>query len=91
MAEDIWIAMKNRKVYGSFTDKEINFFCPGDDEPNEASSIHSDENSSPNAESIFGDSVAILNLPALSEIPDDKQINAWKMNYHEAAIYLQVS
>lgn len=88
MAEDIWITMENRKVYGSFTNRCIDE--PGD-EPNEASSIHSDENSSPNEGSIFGDSVAILNLPAVSDIPDDKQINVWKMNYHEAAIYLQAS
>lgn len=91
MAGDIWIAMKNRTTYGSFSEKIPDLFHPGDDEPNEASSIHSDDNSSPNAGSIFGDSVAVLNLPTLSEIPDDKQVNAWKMNYHEAAIYLQVS
>ena len=79
-----------KRGYGSFTEKS-NFFDSGEDEPNETSSIHSDANSSPNTGSQFEDSVTILNLPAPSEIPDDKQVNAWRMNYHEAAIYLQVS
>ena len=58
------------------------------DEPNEPSLVYS----MPSSVSDYGagDSVGILGLPSPSDLPDDRNLKMWNMNYHEASIYLQV-
>lgn len=88
--------------YGTLVDKDLLFYLNikkhsvssqtdgNPDEPNEPSSVGWVDGSIPSSNSDFGDSIRILGLPHPSDLPDDRNLQIWNMNYHEASIYLQV-